>query len=86
MGKPAVASRLPLVERTFPTGSVTTYAPGDPASLATALLAIVDDRQARDAAVARTSERIRELSWEHEADRLAALVELVAPDRLSSSR
>jgi glycosyltransferase involved in cell wall biosynthesis len=86
MGKPAVASRLPLVERTFPPGSVTTYAPGDPASLATALLAIVDDRQARDAAVARTSERIRELSWEHEADRLAALVERVAPDRLSSSR
>jgi glycosyltransferase involved in cell wall biosynthesis len=86
MGKPAVASRLPLVERTFPPGSVTTYAPGDPASLATALLAIVDDRQARDAAVARTSERIRELSWEHEADRLAALVERVAPDRLSSAR
>jgi glycosyltransferase involved in cell wall biosynthesis len=86
MGKPAVASRLPLVERTFPPGSVTTYAPGDPASLATALLAIVDDHQARDAAVARTSERIRELSWEHEADRLAALVERVAPDRLSSSR
>jgi glycosyltransferase involved in cell wall biosynthesis len=86
MGKPAVASRLPLVERTFPPGSVTTYAPGDPASLARALLAIVDDRQARDAAVARTSERIRELSWEHEADRLAALVERVAPDRLSSSR
>ncbi len=86
MGKPAVASRLPLVERTFPPGSVTTYAPGDPASLATALLAIVDDHQARDAAVARTSERIRELSWEHEADRLAALVDRVAPDRLSSSR
>jgi glycosyltransferase involved in cell wall biosynthesis len=86
MGKPAVASRLPLVERTFPPGSVTTYAPGDPASLATALLAIVDDRQARDTALARTSERIRELSWEHEADRLAALVERVAPDRLSSSR
>jgi glycosyltransferase involved in cell wall biosynthesis len=86
MGKPAVASRLPLVERTFPPGSVTTYAPGDPASLATALLAIVDDHQARDAAVARTSERIRDLSWEHEADRLAALVERVAPDRLSSSR
>ena len=86
MAKPAVASRLPLVERTFPPGSVTTYAPGDPASLATALLAIVDDRQARDAAIARTSERIRELSWEHEADRLAALVERVAPDRLSSSR
>ena len=35
----------------------------------------------REAAVARTSVRIGELSWEHEADRLAALIERLAPDR-----
>lgn len=85
MGKPAVASHLPLVERTFPPGSVFVYEPGDPDALSGALLAIVDDPRARDAAVARTSLRIRELSWEHEADRLAALIERLAPDRLSSS-
>ena len=36
MGKPVVASRLPMVERTFPPGSVATYDPGDPASMAAA--------------------------------------------------
>jgi glycosyltransferase involved in cell wall biosynthesis len=86
MGKPAVASRLPLVERTFPAGSVSVYEPGDPDALAAALLAIVDDPPGREAAVALTSVRIGELSWEHEADRLAALIERLAPDRLSSSR
>ena len=28
MGKPVVASRLPMVERTFPPGTVATYASG----------------------------------------------------------
>ncbi len=34
MGKPVVASRLPMVERTFPPGTVATYPPGDPAAMA----------------------------------------------------
>ena len=84
MGKPVVASRLPLIERTFPPGSVAVYDPGDADALAAAILAIVDDLPAREAAVARTMERIRELSWEHEADRLMALFERLAPDGLSS--
>ncbi len=84
MGKPVVASRLPLVERTFPAGSVWTYDPGDPDALAAAILGLVDDPSARDEAVARTTALIRELSWEHEADRLEALVERLAPDRLPS--
>lgn len=84
MGKPVVASRLPLVERTFPPGSVAVYDPGDADALAAALLGIVDDPAAREAAVERTMARIRELSWEHEADRLMALVERLAPDGLSS--
>jgi len=84
MGKPVVASRLPMVERTFPPGSVAVYDPGDPDALAAAVLAILDDPLAREAAVARTTARVHELSWEHEADRLAALIERLAPDRLSS--
>ena len=84
MGKPVVASRLPLVDRTFPAGSVFTYDPGNADSLASAILALHDDPVRRDSAVMMTTTRIRELSWEHEADRLAALVERLAPDRLSS--
>ena len=80
MGKPVVASRLPMVERTFPPGSVTTYESGNPADLTRAVLAIVDDPAGREAAVERTMGRIRELSWEHEADRLMALIDRLARD------
>ena len=84
MGKPVIASRLPLVERTFPPGSIAVYEAGDPADLAAALLRLVDDPVAREAAVALATARIHELSWEHEADRLVALVDRLAADRLSS--
>jgi len=84
MGKPVVASRLPLVERTFPSGAVCTYEPGDADSLALAIAALHDSPVMRDTAVAATTARIRELSWEHAADRLVALVQRLAPDRLSS--
>jgi glycosyltransferase involved in cell wall biosynthesis len=85
IGKPVVASRLPLVERTFPPGSVATYEPGDGDGLASAILAFVDDPAGRDAAVARTRTRIGDLSWDHEADRLEALIDRLAADRISSS-
>ena len=52
MGKPVVASRLPLVEQTFPAGTIWTYEPGDTRSLATAIEAIADQAAAREAAVA----------------------------------
>ncbi len=84
MGKPVVASRLPLVERIFPSGAVLTYEPGDADSLALAIAALHDSPVLRDTAVAATTARIRELSWEHESDRLVALMQRLAPDRLSS--
>jgi glycosyltransferase involved in cell wall biosynthesis len=80
MGKPAVASALPLVGRTFPPGTVTVYPAGDPDALAAAILRIVDEPLEREAAVARTLARIRELSWEGEADRLAGLIDVLAGD------
>jgi glycosyltransferase involved in cell wall biosynthesis len=85
MGKPIVASRLPLVERTFPPGSVETYDPGDGDGLAAAILSLVDDADRREAAVVRTRVRIGERSWDHEADRLWALIGRLASDRISSS-
>ena len=75
MGKPAVASRLPMVERTFPAGSVVAYDAGDPKALADAVLGLVDDPSARDRAVSTTLDRVRELSWEREADKLARLID-----------
>jgi glycosyltransferase involved in cell wall biosynthesis len=80
MGKPVVASRLPMVERTFPAGTVATYTPGDAAEMADAILAFVDDPIAREAAVAHTAEIVKAGSWEHEAVGYLALVErLIRP-------
>jgi glycosyltransferase involved in cell wall biosynthesis len=75
MGKPVVASRLPMVEATFPPGTVATYTPGDPSEMANAILALVDDAAARDAAVAHTAEIVRAGSWEQESTGYLALVE-----------
>jgi glycosyltransferase involved in cell wall biosynthesis len=86
MHRPVVASRLPMVERTFPADTVTTYEPGDPEALAAAILGLVDAPAAREGRIERTFARVSALSWEHEADRLAALIGRVAGDGLSSAR
>jgi glycosyltransferase involved in cell wall biosynthesis len=83
MGKPVVATRLPLVEQTFPPGTLSTYPAGDAAAMADAILAVVDDRAARDAAVERTLAIVRGSSWEHEASVYRAIVErLRKPDSI----
>jgi glycosyltransferase involved in cell wall biosynthesis len=75
MGKPVVASDLPLVGRTFPDGTIARYAPGDPGAMADAILRLVDDAAAREAMVAATLALVREHAWEREAERYVALVE-----------
>jgi glycosyltransferase involved in cell wall biosynthesis len=75
MGKPVVASALPMVERTFPPGTVAAYRPGDSEAMATAILGFVDDPVAREAATVRTMAIVRERSWEHEASAYVALVD-----------
>jgi glycosyltransferase involved in cell wall biosynthesis len=75
MGKPVVASALPMVERTFPPGTVAAYRPGDAEAMAAAILGFVDDPVAREAATVRTMAIVRERSWEHEASAYVALVD-----------
>jgi glycosyltransferase involved in cell wall biosynthesis len=77
MGRSVVASRLPMVERTFG-DDVVTYTPGDPRDLADALLRLVDDPAAREARLSRALERVRGLAWEQEAPRYLALVDGLA--------
>jgi glycosyltransferase involved in cell wall biosynthesis len=64
MGKPVVASRLPLIVETFPAETVATYSPGDPESIAHAILSLVDDPAARSGRVQRTLDIVRATSWE----------------------
>jgi glycosyltransferase involved in cell wall biosynthesis len=75
MAKPVVASRLPLVEATFPEGSVATYEAGDAGSMAAAILRIVDEPLEREARVVRTGAAVAERSWAHESDRYLRLIE-----------
>jgi glycosyltransferase involved in cell wall biosynthesis len=75
MRKPVVASRLPLIERTFPVGTVATYEPGNADDLASRISELVDDPLDREARVARTADRVRELGWDREAARYRALVD-----------
>jgi glycosyltransferase involved in cell wall biosynthesis len=80
MGRPAIASRLPLVEQTFPPGTVETYPPGEPDGLADAILRLVDDPAGREAAIRRSVKRVKALAWEREAERYVALVDRLARD------
>jgi glycosyltransferase involved in cell wall biosynthesis len=81
MGKPVVASRLPMIERTFPSGTVVTYEPGDAADLARRILELVDDAAGRETRVARAAERVRELGWDRESLRYRAVVDRLARRR-----
>jgi glycosyltransferase involved in cell wall biosynthesis len=81
MGKPVIASRLPMVEATFPAGTVTTYPAGDGEALVAAIAALVDDPAAREQAVAATASIVERLSWEHVSRGYLGLVESLARDR-----
>jgi glycosyltransferase involved in cell wall biosynthesis len=82
MGKPVVASRLPLVAASFPPDTVATYEPGSVESLRDALLALVDDQQGRDRRVAATLRIVREAAWERASLPYLALVgELTGTDQ-----
>jgi glycosyltransferase involved in cell wall biosynthesis len=80
MDKPAVASRLPLVEKTFERGTVATYEAGSAAALADAIGSLIDDPGVRALATAATRERVREMSWERESRHYVALVDRLAGD------
>jgi glycosyltransferase involved in cell wall biosynthesis len=78
MGKPVVATRLPMVETTFPPGTVRTYEPADAATFAAAIAALADDPPAREAAVGATAAIVTDRGWERESAAYLALVEATA--------
>jgi glycosyltransferase involved in cell wall biosynthesis len=81
MRRPAVASRLPLVEKAFSDGAVATYEPGDPDALAARILALVDDPAARESAVERAATTVAQMSWDRDAADYLALLERQIRDR-----
>ena len=81
MRRPAIASRLPLVERTFSDGAVATYEPGNAEDLADVILRAVDDPVARTDAVDRAAAIVADLSWERDGPSYLALLERFARGR-----
>ncbi|MGZ8527272.1 MAG: glycosyltransferase family 4 protein [Candidatus Limnocylindrales bacterium] len=81
MGKPVVASRLPLIERTFAAEAVLTSPAGEASAIAAAIARLADVPLEREARVARTAARVSELGWAAEADRYSAVVDRLAGDR-----
>lgn len=81
MGKPVVASRLPMVAATFPPDTVATYEPGDPRAMVAAIVGLVDDPGVRETAVRGAAELVRVAAWERESERYLAVV-----DRLVAGR
>lgn len=80
MRRPAVASRLPLVEGTF-AGAVATYEPGDADDLARQILGFVDRPEDREARVMRAATIVTDMSWEHDAVDYLALLRRFARGR-----
>jgi glycosyltransferase involved in cell wall biosynthesis len=81
MRRPAVASRLPLVERTFPGGAVAIYTPGDSADLAARILDLVDDAEERANRITASAAVVERMSWDADATAYLALLERFARDR-----
>ncbi len=78
MGKPVIASALPTVEHYFPPGSVGLYRSGNPDDLARAILAVVDDPEARSRAVAASTECLAALGWDRQAAAYLAVIDRLA--------
>jgi len=75
MGRPVVASRLPLVERAFPVGGPWTYEPGDADGLARAITEIVDEPAERARRVVAMRSAVEAQSWEVESARYLEIVD-----------
>jgi len=78
MGKPVVASALPMVERNFPESAVATYPPGDATAMTAAILRFVDDSLYRESAVAKATAVVAASAWENASRGYVALIERLA--------
>jgi glycosyltransferase involved in cell wall biosynthesis len=86
MGKPAIASRLPMVERTFPSEAILLYEPGSPTDLARQIELLVDDPNGREARIITAGLLVRERSWEIDSRAYLALLERLSHGRRARSR
>ena len=78
MGKPVVASALPMIERNFPEGAVATYPPGDATAMTAAILRFVDEPLYRESVVAKATAVVAASAWENASRGYLGLIERLA--------
>jgi glycosyltransferase involved in cell wall biosynthesis len=78
MGLPAVAPRLPVIERYFTDGEVRFFEPGALPSLADAIADVCTDREAAVARARAAGERLDAIDWSRQQATYLALVDELA--------
>ena len=87
MGLPAIAARLPVIERYFPGDTVALFEPGDPASLARSIRTVLDDPERSSERAVAAGERLEAIAWEQQrATYLQLIDELASPHERSARR
>lgn len=86
LGVPVAAAALPTLREHFGEDEVLFFTPGDPGSLARALLAIARDPAAARKRADAARRRARAYAWEENARRYLLLLDRVAADRNPSSQ
>jgi glycosyltransferase involved in cell wall biosynthesis len=81
MGLPAVAPRLPVIERYFSDAELRFFEPDSQASLETAIAAVLDDPDAALERARRAGERLDEIAWPRQRERYLGLVDALARKR-----
>jgi glycosyltransferase involved in cell wall biosynthesis len=84
VGLPAVAPRLPVIERYFGDDELRYFEPGSQESLQAAIAAVLDDPDAALQRARRAGERLREIAWPRQRERYLALVDGLARERVAA--
>ncbi len=82
LGIPVVTSRLPVIQNYFSDDEVRYFEPGDPASMADAIMDVLDDRERAMARAERASLRLRTIEWKDQRAAYVGRVEALARSRM----
>lgn len=85
MGLPAVAPRLPVIERYFDDSELRYFEPDSQSSLQEAICAVLDDPDAAHQRARRAGERLAEIAWPRQRERYLELVDGLAAKRVRAA-
>jgi glycosyltransferase involved in cell wall biosynthesis len=86
MGLPAIAPRLPVIERYFSGDTVALFDPGDAASLARSIRTVLDNPERSSERAAAAGERLDGIAWDQQRAAYLQLVDELADPHARSAR